>query len=89
MVTPVIGVPAGDGLRQLNLDRVDARDVMDDHAERCGHHGHARLPLGVREAGEGGQRPGALSRRSASAFARVTRARGVGVKRSVCVMGRI
>ena len=29
---------AGDGLRQLDLDRVDAGDVMHDHADACGRH---------------------------------------------------
>jgi hypothetical protein len=42
---------AGDGLRQLNLDGVDARNVVNDYADAAAVMQHAHLPLGVGESG--------------------------------------
>ena len=60
---PSIGLPAGKRLRQLDLQRVDAGDVMHDDADRAAVSGDAGLPLGVGErAREGGERAGSLLR---------------------------
>ena len=61
----------GQCLCQLNLDRVDARDVMHDDADLTAVLGNAGLPLRVGEgARERRQCVGARSSRSASAWAR-------------------
>ena len=50
-------IPAGENLRQLDLDRVHARDVVHGDADLASVLGHAGLPLFVREAaGERRQR---------------------------------
>ena len=49
-VTPVHRLAFGKRLRQLDLDRVDARDVMHDHAECPPVFGHAGVPFLVGQA---------------------------------------
>jgi len=52
---------AGDGLRQLNLDGVHARDMVNDHADAATVMRHAHLPLGVGEScGEDSEGSGAF-----------------------------
>ena len=51
----------GNGLRQLNLHRVNAGDVVNDDADGAAVMGQGGLPLGVGEgAGKGGERVCAL-----------------------------
>ena len=60
-VTPVDRLAAGQHLRQLDLQRIHARDVMHDHADLAPVLRERGLPLGVGErARDGGERAGAL-----------------------------
>ena len=45
----MIGCPSGKRLRQLDLERVHGRDVVNDHADRAAVSRDARLPLACGE----------------------------------------
>ena len=90
IVTPVTACPWPTALRQLDFDRIDARDVMHDDADRSAVVGHPRLPFLGREAGAKAMSARApCSRRSARALAcPVDRRVAVSVTVDVFVMQR-